>query len=54
MSKSRYGRVVLKLSGEALAGADGWGVEPAALGQLADQVLARICAGEDIGTLVTR
>ena len=37
---SRYDRVVLKLSGEALAGADGWGVEPAALGALADEVLS--------------
>ena len=37
---SRYDRVVLKLSGEALAGADGWGVQPAALGALADEVLS--------------
>jgi uridylate kinase len=37
---SRYDRVVLQLSGEALAGADGWGVQPAALGALADEVLS--------------
>jgi uridylate kinase len=37
---SRYDRVVLKLSGEALAGETGWGVDPAALGALADEVLS--------------
>jgi uridylate kinase len=37
---SPYDRVVLKLSGEALAGTDGWGVQPAALGALADEVLS--------------
>jgi uridylate kinase len=37
---SRYDRVVLKLSGEALAGETGWGVDPGALGALADEVLS--------------
>ena len=37
---SRYDRVVLKLSGEALAGDSGWGVDPSALGALADEVLS--------------
>ena len=37
---SRYDRVVLKLSGEALAGDSGWGVDPTALGALADEVLS--------------
>jgi uridylate kinase len=37
---TRYQRVVLKLSGEALAGPDGWGVDPSRLSHLADEVLA--------------
>lgn len=36
----RYRRVVLKLSGEALAGNTGWGVEPDPLAQLSEEVLA--------------
>lgn len=37
---ARYQRVVLKLSGEALAGSNGWGVDPAALAHLAEEVLS--------------
>ncbi len=37
---ARYQRVVLKLSGEALAGPNGWGVDPAALAHLAEEVLS--------------
>jgi uridylate kinase len=36
---NRYHRVVLKLSGEALAGSNGWGVDPASLNHLADEVV---------------
>jgi len=36
----RYRRVVVKLSGEALAGSAGWGVDPASLAEVADEVLA--------------
>lgn len=39
-SRRRYGRVVLTLSGESLAGFSGWGVDPDELGRLADEVLA--------------
>ena len=35
----RYSRVVVKLSGEALAGDAGWGTDPASLAQLADEIL---------------
>jgi hypothetical protein len=34
----RYSRVVVKLSGEALASPAGWGVDPASLAQLADEL----------------
>lgn len=36
----RYSRVVVKLSGEALAGDAGWGADPASLAQLADELLS--------------
>jgi len=36
----RYSRVVVKLSGEALAGPTGWGADPASLAQLADELLS--------------
>jgi uridylate kinase len=40
MAGSRYARVVLKVSGEALAGERGWGVDPAALAHVAREILA--------------
>ena len=40
MTGSRYARVVLKVSGEALAGERGWGVDPASLAHVAGEILA--------------
>jgi uridylate kinase len=40
MAGSRYTRVVLKISGEALAGERGWGVDPASLAHVAGEILA--------------
>lgn len=37
---TRYKRVVVKLSGEALAGDSGWGISQEALQQLADEIIA--------------
>src|SRR5262249_23642149 len=37
---SRYRRVVVKLSGQALAGSAGWGADPASLARIADEVLS--------------
>ena len=34
----RYERVLLKLSGEALAGARGFGIEPRVVDQLTDEI----------------
>ena len=36
----RYRRVVVKLSGEALAGDSGWGTDPQALGLLAEEIVS--------------
>ncbi|OEH91291.1 UMP kinase, partial [Bacillus solimangrovi] len=38
MSKAKYKRVVLKLSGEALAGEKGFGIEPSVIKSIAEQV----------------
>ncbi|MGI9007691.1 MAG: UMP kinase [Streptosporangiaceae bacterium] len=48
----RYGRVVVKLSGEALAGPAGSGVDPASLGQVADEVLSLHDLGVQVAVVV--
>lgn len=49
---TRYRRVVLKLSGEALAGESGWGVEPDRLGHLSEEVLAVHRLGVQVAVVV--
>jgi uridylate kinase len=49
---ARYRRVVVKLSGEALAGPAGWGVDPASLAHLADEVLSVHDLGVQIAVVV--
>jgi uridylate kinase len=46
------GRVVLKLSGESLAGDGGYGINPASLGTTATQVLEAIEAGVELAVVV--
>jgi uridylate kinase len=48
----RYSRVVVKLSGEALAGPDGWGVDPASLAQLADELLSVHSLGIELAVVI--
>jgi uridylate kinase len=48
----RYRRVVVKLSGEALAGNTGWGVDPASLRRVADEVLALRETGVQVAVVV--
>lgn len=48
----RYSRVVLKLSGGALAGPDGWGVVPANLEHLANEVLSVHSLGVEVAVVV--
>lgn len=45
-------RVLLKLSGEALGGADGRGLEPVNLGALAQEIGAFVAAGGQLGIVV--
>jgi uridylate kinase len=44
--------VVVKLSGEALAGEAGWGVDPVALGSIADEVLSVHDLGVQVAVVV--
>jgi hypothetical protein len=38
--KAAYKRVLLKLSGEALMGPEGYGISPQVLGQIADEIVS--------------
>jgi uridylate kinase len=48
----RYRRVVVKLSGEALSGASGSGVDPASLARVADEVLSVHNLGVQVAVVV--
>jgi uridylate kinase len=48
----RFNRVIVKLSGEALSGDVGWGVDPEALDQLAEQIVQVHELGVEIGVVV--
>lgn len=48
----RYNRVLVKLSGAAIAGDKGWGFEPTALNHIADQVLQLHNRGVEVGVVV--
>ena len=50
--RTRYGRVVVKLSGEALAGEAGAGADPASLSKVADEVLAVRDLGVQVAVVV--
>ena len=48
----RYGRVLLKLSGEALAGERGFGIEPAVVDQLTDEIQSLVEMGVSLGIVI--
>ena len=52
MSQVRYRRVVLKLSGEALAGPAGSGVDPASLAHVAREIISVHDLGVQIAVVV--
>jgi uridylate kinase len=47
-----YGRVLLKLSGEALMGPEGYGISPVVLGQIADQIVETSKLGVGLALVV--
>lgn len=50
--KPLYKRILLKLSGEALAGAKGFGIDPLITGQIADEIVQVHKAGVQIGIVI--
>ena len=52
MTLARYRRVVVKLSGEALAGPGGTGADPASLARVADEVLSVHDLGVEVAVVV--
>ena len=52
MTKVKYKRIVLKISGEALAGAEGTGINPTVISHLAKEIKSVHELGVDIGIVV--
>src|SRR3984957_14847194 len=50
--KSQYRRILLKLSGEALAGGQAAGIHPASIGQIADDIKEAAGLGVEIGLVI--
>jgi len=50
--KIRYSRVVLKISGEALAGKGGYGFDQGLIAQIADEIIELNMAGVEVGIVV--
>ena len=48
MADARYGRVLLKISGEALMGDEAYGIDPVTVSRIA----AQIKASSDLGTQI--
>ncbi len=52
MNTPRYRRILLKLSGEALMGKENYGIDPAVLGGLADEVIEIARVGIQVGVVI--
>ncbi len=52
MKKSAYKRILLKLSGEALAGPQGTGINPSVIKQIAQDIKAAHATGVEIGLVI--
>ncbi len=52
MTKPIYRRILLKLSGEALMGRESYGIDPAVLGGLADEIIEVARAGVQVGVVI--
>ena len=48
----KYGRVLLKLSGEALAGKRGFGIEPSVVDLLTNEIIAVHEMGVSLGVVI--
>lgn len=52
MPDLRWKRVLVKLSGEALAGGQGMGIDPEVVGRIADELAAAVRLGAEIGVVI--
>ena len=52
MAKTKYKRILLKLSGEALAGDAGFGINPDTIKQVAEEVVGVVETGVQIGIVI--
>lgn len=52
MAEPKYKRVLLKISGEALAGEEGYGIDQAKLNQIADEVVETAQLGVELGVVI--
>ena len=52
MSQHKYKRVLLKISGEALAGTDGNGISPQVIRQFAEDIKEAYSTGVQIGIVI--
>ena len=50
--KTAYQRVLLKLSGEALQGAEGFGIDPTVLDRMAEEIKELIELGVEVGLVI--
>ncbi|MFO7728751.1 MAG: UMP kinase [Desulfonatronovibrio sp.] len=52
MTKLKYSRVLLKLSGEALAGKQGFGIEPETISSISREIVKSLDLGAEIGIVI--
>ncbi len=52
MNTPNYRRILLKLSGEALMGRENYGIDPAVLGALADEIIEVARTGVQVGVVI--
>jgi uridylate kinase len=52
MSTPKYRRVLLKISGELLAGQQGYGIEPAVLDAIADEIASVVAADVEVAVVI--
>ena len=52
MSQPIYKRILLKLSGEALQGEDGFGIDPAILDRMAVEIKELVEMGVEVGVVL--
>lgn len=52
MTKLKYDRILLKLSGEALAGNQGFGIDPATISSISQEIIKSLDLGAEIGMVI--